>query len=65
MELNITNSEAAINKAIFGQFSESKERIEAAFGAELEWQRLDTKKACRVSYIVKVLTVTTRRTGRR
>ena len=50
MELNITNSEAAINKAIFDQFSENKERIEAAFGAELEWQRLDTKKACRVNY---------------
>ena len=50
VELNITTPTAATNKAIFDQFVQRKETIEAAFGDPLEWQRLDDKKACRVKY---------------
>jgi hypothetical protein len=36
------------NKAIFDALEAKKEEIEAAFGGELEWQRLDNKRACRI-----------------
>ena len=50
VELNITSSDAATNKAIFDQFLERKASVEEAFGHELQWQRLDEKKACRVKF---------------
>ena len=36
------------NKRIFDDLFENKAKIEADFGAELEWQRLDGKRACRI-----------------
>lgn len=39
---------AAENKAIFDALHTSRQSIEAKFGAPLEWQRLDAKKACRI-----------------
>lgn len=36
------------NKAIFDKLLSHKEKIEATFGGELEWQRLDAKRACRI-----------------
>ena len=36
------------NKSIFDRLAESKEAIEASFGAPLEWQRLEGKRACRI-----------------
>ena len=50
VELNITSSDAATNKAIFDQFLERKASVEESFGHELQWQRLDDKKACRVKF---------------
>ena len=39
------------NKAIFDALFQNKEDIEKAFGEELEWQRLDGKRACRIRKI--------------
>ena len=50
MELNITRSDADTNKAIFDQFLERKASVEESFGHEMQWQRLDDKKACRVKF---------------
>ena len=36
------------NKRIFDDLFENKTKIEADFGAELEWQRLEDKRACRI-----------------
>ena len=38
------------NKAIFDELFKVKEEIEASFGGPLNWQRLDSKRACRISY---------------
>ncbi len=38
----------AENKAIVDQFVASKNEIEKAAGAPLEWQRLEGKRACRI-----------------
>lgn len=39
----------AENKRIFDTLRESREEIETAFGEELDWQRLDSKRACRIA----------------
>ncbi len=36
------------NKAIFDKLIRSRKRIETTFGDELEWQRLDDRRACRI-----------------
>jgi len=36
------------NKAIFDELEASRDAIEEAFGAALEWQRLEGKRACRI-----------------
>jgi len=40
---------AAENKAIFERLRKHKDEIEAAFGGELSWQRLDDKQGCRIA----------------
>ncbi len=50
VEVYMSCSDAEINKAIFDAFIESKTNIEATFGNDLEWQRLNDKKACRIKY---------------
>ena len=37
-----------INEAIFDHLHDRKSQIETAFGAELKWQRLEGKRACRI-----------------
>jgi hypothetical protein len=36
------------NKSIFDKLFSSQQQIDAAFGEPLEWQRLDSKRACRI-----------------
>lgn len=38
------------NKWMFDELSKYRDEIEQDFGAELEWLRLDDKKACRIQY---------------
>lgn len=40
------------NLAIFDTLSASKANIEAAFGGQLEWERLDSRRACRIKAMV-------------
>jgi hypothetical protein len=52
-ELYIDRGEAAENKRIFDQLHALKNAIEQRFGQSLLWERLDTKRASRIKYIVK------------
>ncbi len=53
VELYIDRGEAEENKRIFDQLHARKDEIEARFGGELSWERLDTKRACRIKHIIK------------
>ena len=44
----------AENKAIFDALHAKKTEIEAVFGGPLEWQRLDSKRACRIRKSIPV-----------
>jgi hypothetical protein len=47
-ETYIDRNEMEENKFIFDQLYAKKESIEAAFGSELTWERLDDARACRI-----------------
>ena len=51
-ELYIDAPEAEVNKKLFDTLYADRETIEAEFGGELVWQRLDEKRACRISFTV-------------
>lgn len=50
VDLSLSRAEAAENKWLFDQLSAKREEIEAAFGQEIDWRRLDDKKASRLQY---------------
>lgn len=52
VELYIDDADPASNKAFFDKLHEQKSVIEQGFGAPLFWQRLDHKRASRVSFSV-------------
>lgn len=52
VELYIDGLQADDNKALFDALYSDREAIEAAFGATLYWQRLDDKRASRISFAV-------------
>ncbi len=52
-ELYIDRGEAVENKAIFDKFFARKDEIEKAFGCSLSWERLDTKRACRIRHVIE------------
>ncbi|MEQ1802599.1 MAG: DUF4268 domain-containing protein [Gammaproteobacteria bacterium] len=52
-ELYIDRGDAAENKRIFDQLLARKDEIEKAFGGPLSWERLDTKRACRIKHVIE------------
>ncbi len=52
-ELYIDRGDAAENKSIFDQLHARKDEIERAFGGTLSWERLDTKRACRIKHVIE------------
>lgn len=53
VELWISRTVTDENKFIFDALLQSKTDIEQAFGAELDWMRLDEKKSCRIQFATK------------
>jgi len=43
-------NQADANKRIFDEFHAARDQIEADFGESLIWERLDDRRACRISY---------------
>jgi Domain of unknown function (DUF4268)/TIR domain len=52
VELDIDTGNRDENKRAFDALQERKAEIEAAFGAALEWQRLDEKRRCGIRHVV-------------
>lgn len=50
VELYIDRGEVTVNKRIFDDLLSHKDEIQAVFGEPLSWQRLETKRACRIAY---------------
>jgi hypothetical protein len=50
VELLIQRPEKEENKFIFDQLDQCKDEIEQQFGTSLIWERIDSKKACRIKY---------------
>ena len=53
MELYIDTGFKEENKQIFDTLFARKEDVEKAFGAALDWQRLDDKRGSRVRYVMR------------
>ena len=49
VEVYIDQGDAEKNKALFDALKEQQETIEADYGANLEWERLDDKRASRIA----------------
>ena len=52
-ELYIDRGDVTENKQIFDHLFAQKDAIESTFGGTLQWERLDTKRACRIKHIVE------------
>jgi hypothetical protein len=52
IELQIAQEDAKKNKQFFDLLYARRELIEKVFGNVLHWERLDDKKACRISYSI-------------
>ena len=52
-ELYIDGPVATDNKALFDFLHAQRAAVEAEFGGPLAWQRLDDKRACRISFSVR------------
>lgn len=50
-EFYVDVGDATRNKAIFDALFAKKDEIEQKFGATLDWERLDQKRACRISIV--------------
>ncbi len=53
LELYIDTGDYDRNKAIFDALLEQQEQIEQSFGAPLDWQRLDDRRASRIAYFIR------------
>lgn len=54
VEFYIDRGDVAENKFIFDQLYARKDRIEAAFQRPLSWERLDTRRACRIKHTINL-----------
>lgn len=52
-ELYIDRGDVSENKRIFDQLHARQDEIERAFGGTLSWERLDTKRACRIKHVIE------------
>ena len=52
-ELYIDRGDAIENKRIFDRLLAGKDEIEKAFGGTLAWERLDTKRVCRIKHVIE------------
>ena len=50
VELFVARRDAAANKRIFDELEAHKHEIEAAFGGQLTWERLEGGKSSRIAY---------------
>ena len=50
VEINLSRSETSENKWIFDQLLGQKDAIEAAFGAKLDWRRMEDNKQSKIVY---------------
>lgn len=50
VELYIDRGDTALNEEFLDRLLEQQDEIEASFGAGLEWQRLEGRRACRIAY---------------
>ena len=57
VELYIDKGSKDWNKTTFDAIHKHKDAIESDFGNQLDWQRLDDKRACRISYRLKGVSV--------
>jgi hypothetical protein len=48
-EVYIDSNNKELNESLFDKLLEKKAEIEAQFGSELNWERLDSKRACRIA----------------
>ncbi|EKD81297.1 MAG: hypothetical protein ACD_39C01870G0005 [uncultured bacterium] len=53
VELYIDRGEVAENKRIFESLATSKDEVEKVFGAQLSWEPLDSKRACRIKSMIE------------
>ena len=53
VELYIDTGDATENKKIFDALHAKKDQIERVYGGTLSWERLDGKRACRISDTIK------------
>lgn len=53
-ELYIDRGDVHENERIYDELHSQMEEIEKAFGGALAWERLDTKRACRIKYTVEL-----------
>lgn len=54
VELYMSKSDSSQNESIFDKLFQNKEDIESIFGDYLNWQRLDERTSCRISYEINV-----------
>jgi len=49
VEVYIDTQDRALNKAIFDALHHQRKEVESAYGEQLDWERLDARRACRVA----------------
>jgi hypothetical protein len=52
VELYIDRGDSAENKRIFDHLKDREDEIQKVFGGPLTWERLDTKRACRIDHVI-------------